>query len=219
MAIALSYSQTLSSCEAELQKLAAEAMANGDYDSARRGLELAEQVAGLYELEEPDPKRTQSRQKTSARDSTRQPGRAKTPKKQKSQVVKSRKKPASSKAYPRFAKDGDKLVKIGWSKRTREEYEHKAPLVAVEAFAAHLRKHTEEGRIFKIDDIMPLADPDSEGELPSYQIYLALGWLRSIDAVSKHGRNGYSAKANAISKKSISQAWDQLPSHTTQTKG
>ncbi|MEM6256839.1 MAG: hypothetical protein AAGI37_00835 [Planctomycetota bacterium] len=213
------YHQILSACEAELQRLATEAMADGDYDSARRGLELAEKVAGLYQEPESSAGQTQARKKTNVRGTIQQPERSSTPKNHKSSGKRIAAKSSKSKAYPRFAKDGDKLVKIGWSKQTREEYEHKAPLLAVEAFSAHLRIHSKEGRIFKIDDIMPVADPNSEGELPSYLIYMALGWLRSIDAVSKHGRSGYSAKTNAISKKALSQAWDQLPSHTVQAKG
>lgn len=207
------YHKALSSCEAELQRLASEAMGNGDYDSARHGLELAEQVARLHEASGASPEKAGTARKRNLHSTPQQTKTSKSSKKRKPSAKTTSAKPTAGKSYPRFACDGDKLVKIGWSKRTREEYEHKAPLLAVEAFAAHLRKSTKEGRIFKIDDIMPVADPESEGELPSYQIYLALGWLRSLDAVSKHGRNGYSAKTNAISKKALSQAWDQLSSH------
>src|SRR6266567_3543667 len=37
--------------------------------------------------------------------------------------------------YPRFERDGDRLVKIGWSKRRKGLYEHRASRQAVVAFA------------------------------------------------------------------------------------
>src|SRR5262245_31311871 len=33
----------------------------------------------------------------------------------------------TARAFPRFEREGDRLVKIAWSKKDRAEYEHKAP--------------------------------------------------------------------------------------------
>src|SRR3990172_1495777 len=40
--------------------------------------------------------------------------------------------------YPQFKRDGEKLVKVGWSKKDRREYEHRAPRAAVFAIAKSL---------------------------------------------------------------------------------
>ena len=93
-------------------------------------------------------------------------------------------------AYPKFERDSDKLVKIGWSKKRREEYEHRAPRSAVLAFMDHLFRVTEPGRTFAIDEILPAHDATGD-ELPGYQVYLVLAWLREMRAVEKRGRDGY----------------------------
>lgn len=212
-----SYSETLSRCEAELQQLASDAMAKGEYDSARRGLELAEQVAGLYKSIEAAPAKPAAKKSSTTSPAPRKAKQSKakkTPKLSSASI-----KPFSAKAYPKFARDDDKLIKIGWSKRTREEYEHKTPRAAIDAFVKHLRKNTEEGRIFTVDDLTPVPDPLNDGELPSYQVYMGIAWLRSLDVISKHGRNGYSVEKSMISNKALAESWDKLPSNKQPSKG
>jgi hypothetical protein len=200
----------LARCEAELQRIAAEAMAQGDYAGARSGLELAEQVGGLNKgLGVPEAAATKPRPATAAK-----PKPPATPRKTAKKAAKTTaKRPAPEKAYPRFAREGDKLIKIGWSKRTKQEYNHKAPRAAVEAFVAHLRKHTKDERLFTIDDVTPIPDPENDGDLPGYQVYMAIAWLRSLGVLFKHGRSDYSVGHAAIKDKPLAQAWKHLPSH------
>ena len=204
-----SYLETLNHCEAELQQIAAEAMARGDYAEARRGLELAEQVSGLGQKLGVST----TLAKPSRPDASVNPTRRSVPRKSvKGPAKPTAKRRAAHKAYPRFARDGDKLIKIGWSKRTKKEYTHKAPRAAIEAFFTHLRKHTQDERLFTIDDVTPVPDPENNGDLPAYQVYMAIAWLRSLDVLFKHGRNGYSVDHAAIKDKPLAQVWKQLPS-------
>lgn len=94
--------------------------------------------------------------------------------------------------YPKFFREGDTLVKVGWSKSERDEYEHKSPKRVVDALIAQLVRVAEPGRRFVMDKVLPLRDPDSGAELPTYQPYLALAFLRHAGLVEQHGRSGYS---------------------------
>lgn len=108
--------------------------------------------------------------------------------------------------YPRFERDGDKLVKIGWSKKCREEYEHRASRGAVEAFAQYLTSNVQPGKTFLVEDILPVSD-GADGELPSYQVYLTLAWLRDLGAVKKLGREGYVLQGSMASNGDLEELW------------
>ncbi|WP_242101570.1 hypothetical protein [Lysobacter sp. M2-1] len=94
--------------------------------------------------------------------------------------------------YPRFERHGDNLVKVGWSKREKAEYEHKAPLRAVVMVADAVRKKGVDGRIFQISALLPYTGPDGETTVPDYQVYLIVAWWRAIGLLEQHGRKGYS---------------------------
>lgn len=113
---------------------------------------------------------------------------------------------ASSGSYPRFARQGDKLVKTGWSKRAREEYEHRAPRSAVLAFTEHLGKLVTAGRAFTADEITPVHDAAGQ-ELPSYQVYLGIAWLRAMGVLKKKGRDGYVLTAEELDGSLFDQLW------------
>jgi len=96
--------------------------------------------------------------------------------------------------YPKFCRDGDALVKIGWSKGQKSEYEHKAPLAVLTDVVAALSSAAARKNRFAMETIIPLKSCRDGGEIPSYQVYLCLAWLRSEDLVIQHGRQGYSIK-------------------------
>ena len=54
--------------------------------------------------------------------------------------VRKRKVQAAKKAspYPKFLREGDALLKLGWSRKSRSEYEHRAPREAVLAVAERI---------------------------------------------------------------------------------
>lgn len=120
----------------------------------------------------------------------------------------------SSKDYPQFARDGERLVKIAWSKRERAEYEHRAPRHVVQNLIDAVHKKKGEGKLFEAADILPVKDSATRQEIPSYQIYLALAWLRHVGLVSKKGRDGYVLKSAATSSDRIAELWEGLPTTT-----
>lgn len=113
--------------------------------------------------------------------------------------------------YPRFERDGDRLVKIGWSKKNREVYEHRAPRTAVIAFVRHLTSRVKPGRVFALDSLLPIPDIVSGDEVPAYQVYLTLAWLREAKAVVKKGRDGYALRMESLANDGLDQLWDALP--------
>jgi hypothetical protein len=117
-----------------------------------------------------------------------------------------------SRSFPRFEREGDKLVKIAWSKKDRAEYEHKAPRQVVDLLIEAIRSRKGEGAKFEAPDVLPLTDRKSRKEVPSYQSYLALAWLRHEGVVAKHGRDGYSLKPTAATPERLTELWEALPS-------
>ena len=92
--------------------------------------------------------------------------------------------------YPYFRREGDKLVKVGWSKQDRREYEHRSEWDRVEAVCSAFAAIGAHGNTFSMDEILPVSVPDGD-EVPSYQAYLVLAWLRAADLVDRIGNEGY----------------------------
>jgi hypothetical protein len=134
------------------------------------------------------------------------------PKLKKPRAQRSKKTPAkgAGSKYPQFARDGERLVKVGWSKKRREEYEHRAPKGAVVALARHLASTIPAGNVFAIEDIAPVED-GAGNEIPSYQIYLTLAWFRGAGVVEKKGRDGHSLIEGSLSNGAIDALWAALP--------
>ncbi len=97
--------------------------------------------------------------------------------------------------YPRFFRQGDQLVKVGWSRRLREEYSHKAAWRAVEPIAAAIASAGAGGRMFAPEQFIPVRDPGDGREIPMYQVYVTLAWLKHSGLVRAHGRSGYTVRA------------------------
>jgi hypothetical protein len=118
---------------------------------------------------------------------------------------------ASSKkvTYPYFRRDGDKLVKVGWSKKDRQSYEHRAPRETVFQLAAVLSAQVAPGSAFKMEEFLPLR-VGKEKELPTYQTYLALAWFRSLGIVEELGKLGYRFKKGALDEKKVEKLWADL---------
>ena len=109
--------------------------------------------------------------------------------------------------YPRFARSGDRLVKIAWSKKDRAEYEHRAPQVAVLAVVSSLRKLA--SREFSMEDLARPRDEDGN-DVPSYQVYLVMAWLRSYGAVRRIGRGGYVPVPGRLTDAAVEEHWSAL---------
>ncbi len=119
----------------------------------------------------------------------------------------------SKKQFPRFEREGDRLIKIGWSKKGKTEYEHRAPREAVVAFVRHLTSRVKLGQVFAVEDLLPSPDAGG-GELPAYQVYLTLAWLRRSGAIEKKGRNGYVLRSDLLMDGDLNELWDALPTRS-----
>ena len=116
--------------------------------------------------------------------------------------------------YPRFECDGGKLVKIGWSKKNTAAYEHRAPREAVVAFVRQLSGSVAEGKVFAVEDVLPVPDLANGGEIPAYQVYLTLAWLRDVGAIAKKGRDGYLLRRGGLANGALEKFWASLPART-----
>lgn len=174
----------LAKCESELRALLSQAASSGDYDAVIKLTSWARAVAGLTGGD------LISFTETALKNAPK------------------RKAPGTT--YPRFERRGDSLVKIGWSKREKAEYEHKAPLASVALVAGKVRKKGADGRIFQISGLLPCESTDGETIVPDYQVYLVVAWWRELGLLEQHGRQGYSLPKPDEFAKSVERATTEL---------
>ena len=109
-------------------------------------------------------------------------------------------------------------MKVGWSKKKGREYEHRAPRDLAMRVASHLLMRTTADELFTTEDILPVIDPNSGHEIPAYQVYLVLGWLRASELIERHGRDGYRHPARELSEDELERIWDSLPGKGSSAK-
>lgn len=104
---------------------------------------------------------------------------------------KSARKGISSK-YPTFELRKDAIVRIGWSKKQRREYNHKVPRsvydLSVKAMEMLLSK--KKGP-FMAEQIIDELNQSRSDAIPSYQVYVVIGLLREKNLIKQIGRDGY----------------------------
>lgn len=113
--------------------------------------------------------------------------------------------------YPVFERAGDQIVKIGWSKASRDEYEHRSPKDVAVTLLEKMQRLSCDRELITMDDVLPLRLAANESEVPPYQSYLCLAWLRSIVVIRQHGRQGYSLVKPSDASVAIDRAWELLP--------
>lgn len=111
-------------------------------------------------------------------------------------------------AYPRFYREGDRLVKVAWSKKRRTEYQHRATWRVCQLVAQEIEARAG-GGVFTSDDLIPLRDPQDKREVPSYQVYAVLAWFREAGLIAQHGRRGYTVRTPDLTA-AVQQAWAEL---------
>ena len=116
--------------------------------------------------------------------------------------------------YPVFQvdDDGQTLVKVGYSKSDRREYEHRSPRDVLDRLTSLVTKLGAGGRRFTTEQILPPGE-DQLADLPSYQVYLCLALLVRTGLLVRHGRQGYTVPEGADLKQAVDQAWSNLPKH------
>jgi hypothetical protein len=117
---------------------------------------------------------------------------------------------AKAAEYPRFERDGDKLVKLGWSKRDERIYEHRAPREVVFLVSTAISGKVKPKTVFTMDHVLPIKDARGQ-EVPSYQAYLALGWLRSLGIINRKGKEGYTLTNGTLDGPTLQRLWTSIP--------
>ena len=191
--------EVLRRSEADLREMLSKAASAGDYEIVLRLTSLAKAIAELIVIAKAPSgvtKKAHSAVTRSLRKGTRS---------------KSRRRITAPPGYPRFLRRGDDLVKIGWSKRAKKEYQHKVPRRVLTLVVVAISKMGSNRQLFTTDDFMPVADPDESTQVPGYQTYLCLAWLRHEGLVEQHGRQGYSLPNVADLDHAVEAAWNRLP--------
>ena len=114
--------------------------------------------------------------------------------------------------YPQFLREKQDLVKLGWSDRKKEPYEHRVRKTAVDAIATAVAARGKAGHRFTMNEILKSLDgANGAGSIPSYQTYAVVSWLKWAGMVLQHGRQGYTIIRPQTIASSIETAWQSLP--------
>ena len=113
----------------------------------------------------------------------------------------------AGKTYPKFARNGDRLVKIGWSRKSRTEYVHRMPRSAVKTVASALCEMG--AKEFSMEGLTAALSDDAMA-VPSYQVYLAVAWLRARGAVRKEEPGIYVAFSERLTDIAVDEHWATL---------
>lgn len=188
----------LENCEQGLQKLVAEAVGAGDYPGVQRGTEFARAISGLAAEARTLDAPPRSAAPTNPAATT--PGAA------------GRKSRPPADEYPKFFRRGEELVKIGWSRKEKAEYNHRAPRAAADATAMAVQRAGAKGKLFIGGDLFPVKDFATGSEIPDYQGYVALAWMAQLGIVKQHGRrSGYTLAPGEQVEELVGAAWAALP--------
>ena len=100
---------------------------------------------------------------------------------------------------------------LGWSPKTKTEYEHKAPRIVLDRLVDILVGYLPEGEPASIDKIKQhLAVDEGDSEFPEYFLRAFLRWLKAIGLITKHGHQGYSIKNADNFKEMVNSSWKKL---------
>lgn len=187
--------EILQETERELRRLTAEAAAAGDYTGIIR---VAGWAKAIHDL-------------TTSGPVVRSPSRSAS--RTASTDVRVRDNGAVRAGYPRFFRRGDELVRIAWSKREKKEYQHKAPYIAVKVLAGTIVRAGKDGRLFTTEEVLPIRDADDGSEIPNYQAYVCIAWLKHTGLIDQHGRQGYSVPRLEEFQATVESTWRSLPEH------
>jgi hypothetical protein len=192
--------QLLAATERTLVGFASEAGAVRDYDQAASLIELARKIKQLAEqiTSGAPTAETRANHEGGLKDVHSVTG-SKTPTRTRNRLGQ----------YPRFVREGENLIKIGWSKSERAEYEHRSPKRLLALLCEALTGAN--GKRITMDRVLPLKDPVNGSAFPDYQSYLCLAWLKSAGLIIQHGRQGYSLPKGAELESAVEAHWADLP--------
>jgi len=187
--------------EAGLRQLAAEAVSAGDYAGIIKIAALAKTISELVRSTSLEG----STRNVSVAPKANRAGKAVGPTRRPST------RPVERKEFPRFFRREDQLIRIAWSKREKKEYSHKVPYAALKALVEAFAKAGREGRVFTTDQVLPIRDLADGSEIPNYQSYVCISWLKQTGLIDQHGRQGYSVPRLTEFQNAVESIWLTLP--------
>ncbi len=119
--------------------------------------------------------------------------------------------------YPRFVRNGEILIKEGWSKINRNVYRHQSTLgITRMVVDALLAGRPNPRRSFKMDDVVHLVR-DRDPTIKRYQLAVSFGWLRTAGLIAGTGRSGYRVDPDKLSVAGLGELWELLPESMEQS--
>ncbi len=158
----------LEECEQNLRKLLADAAGEGDYASVQRLAFLAKAVGALaaendaVTIPNGRPAVASTLRGEALRDETQAKASPRSV-----EATKTGRRSRHVDGYPKFFRRANELVKVGWSKKDRREYNHRAPREIVAEVAKALRHVGARGKMFNGDALLPLKHPITQTPTPA----------------------------------------------------
>jgi hypothetical protein len=113
--------------------------------------------------------------------------------------------------YPRFSIRNGTLYRLAWSRKKQSEYEHRVPKPILELITNAMSGIADpKGLPVQVDQIVNAANRLSAIQIPQYQVYLVVGWLRHTKCIKQVGRDGYLIPA--VLAERAQQEWNLLSS-------
>lgn len=189
--------EAIRECESRLRHLMAQASAAGQYDEVATLMLWAKSIAATIDSDNQSEMAVTPDAVAADSDVPSKPvaARRRTAKSNRSQ-------------YPQFCRFRNELLKTGWSKKKKKEYQHRASRQVVDLLCSQLEEF--KGKDFTSEELLPLVSEDGL-EVPSYQAYLCLAWFRETGMIAKNGRHGYFLDKNINLKAALEQHWKLLP--------
>ncbi len=188
--------EILSKAEQELRQAIVEAAEAGEY----RSVDVARAAAvGINEL--------QTRITNPAALSKVSSGKKVARRKTANRVKKKSKRKGTG--YPKYGVKKDALVRVGWSKKQRKEYTHKTPKDVFDKIVkvmSDLAKGS--SGPFMAEEIIERVNHEASEIVPSYQVYVVIGFLREKGCIEQVGREGYHVPTDV--KERVRKAWIEL---------
>ena len=174
--------QVISEAEDGMRTLIGEAAVKGDYEAVRMLSAVAENLAGI------------GRRVGGATDSADLKISPPSQVRRRAAKPRNRKRQSMKAGYPRFKVYGNTLLRIGWSRKSQSEYEHRVPQNSFEVIIEALTRLSEETK-----GLIVAQDLIEECGLPGYQVYAVLGLLSEALILERRSREGYSVLSPNIS--------------------
>lgn len=112
--------------------------------------------------------------------------------------------------FPRFERDGERLVKLGWSSKGKRVYEHRVVREIVFEICRRLGEKASSKKAFKMEKLFPMRLENGD-EIPTYQAYLVLKWLQQNGAVERRGKDGYVFLDRTFDEDTVRSLWECIP--------